>query len=304
MTACLFPSLFVLCAVSALAEVSAVVPKREGKQIVLGKVARFQAEPGPLPRADIPREYTRGGYVQELRTPAGVVVTDDFAVGHVHHHGVWTAWTKTQFDGRQPDFWNMGQKKGRMEFRTASIAGTTVAASLRAVDMLAQPEVTVLEEQWKLTASESASGNAISLLSTWQNKTQQALKLPKHHYGGFGYRGRAEWNGAENWQVLTSEGEVDRLKANTQRAKWCWLGGKVEGKMAGVVILDHPSNFRHPQPMRVHPSEPFFCYAPQQAGPMEIAPDEPYAMRYRVVAMDGKPEAAVLEKLWQQWAKE
>jgi hypothetical protein len=281
----------------------------EGKTMVFraGKreIATFQAAPGPLPRADIPVEYTRGGYVKELRTPAGVVVTEDFALGHVHHHGIWTAWTKSAFEGREPDFWNMGQKKGRMEFRNAKVSGGTIWADLAAVDMLAQPELTVLKEQWKLTAAAyqiPAFAHGVELLSTWTTATEHPVVLPEYHYGGLGFRGRAEWNGVENLRVLTSEGERDRVKANTQRAKWCWVGGLVGGKVVGAVILDHPTNFRHPQPIRLHPKEPFFCYAPQQAGEMRISPGKPYEMRYQILAIDGEPDAPIIEKFWQAFA--
>jgi hypothetical protein len=281
---------------------------RDGKQILFKDgeklIARYQAEPGPLPRADIPEVFTRGGYVQELRSPSGALVTDDFAIGHVHHHGVWTAWTKTEFEGRQPDFWNMGQKKGRMEFVSAEIAdGKAVRAEMKAIDMLVSPEKTVLSESWTLTASASPNAHAIQLSSVWKTATDKPLNLPEYHYGGFGFRGHAAWNGEANCRVLTSDGVTDRVKANTQRAKWCWVGGVVDGKLAGVVLMDHPKNFRHPQPMRMHPKEPFFCYAPQQAGKMAIEPGKPYAMRYQAVAMDGEPNAQQIEALWKEFAE-
>ena len=75
--------------------------------------------------------------------------------------------------------------------------------------------------------------------------------------------------------------------------------------MNEVLLTDgtpHPSNFRAPQPMRLHPTEPFFCYAPQQGGDMEIKPGDTYISRYRFVVHDGPPDRADLERLWNDYA--
>jgi hypothetical protein len=97
-----------------------VTATREGKQVIVraGKkeVLRYQAEPGEFPRKDIKEIFRRGGYLQSIHTPSGKLVTDDFPPNHVHHHGVWSPWTKTEFEGRKPDFWNMGGGTGRVDF--------------------------------------------------------------------------------------------------------------------------------------------------------------------------------------------
>jgi hypothetical protein len=76
----------------------------------------------------------------------------------------------------------------------------------------------------------------------------------------------------------------------------------VDGQPAGVGILCHPQNFRAPQPMRIHPNEPFFCYAPSQLGKWEIAPGQKYVSRYRFVVSDGPPDPAELNRLWNDYA--
>ncbi len=308
-------SLFVLPLASAQKAVGTtpVTAKEDGNAISFfsekekQKVAVYQGKPGPLPRADIAPAFLRGGYVRELYSPRGVLLTDDYAVGHVHHHGIWTAWTKTKFHNRTPDFWNMGQEKGRMDYvsHTLSEAGH-IQATMRAIDMLGKPEVTAAEELWKLTIGVGTSPvahHSVQLKSTWTISGEAALELPQYHYGGFGFRGNAQWNGEQNLRVLTSNGTTDRVKANTEKAKWCWLGGLVDGRLAGVLILDHSTNFRHPQPMRVHPKEPFFCYAPQQGGPMAIQPGKPYEMQYGVLGVDGEPDKVAFEALWTGFAK-
>src|SRR5688572_27171095 len=78
------------------------------------EVLRYRGKPGGLP-AGYDESILRGGYIEAVYTPAGVLVSDDYPPDHKHHHGIWSPWTKTVFEGRHPDFWNMGDKTGKVE---------------------------------------------------------------------------------------------------------------------------------------------------------------------------------------------
>ncbi|HTG44300.1 MAG TPA: DUF6807 family protein, partial [Verrucomicrobiae bacterium] len=78
-------------------------------------VFRYHSQKTKPPRDGIKPIFARGGYLHPIVTPRGKTVTDDYATNHLHHHGVWFAWTKAQFDGRATDFWNMGDGKGTVE---------------------------------------------------------------------------------------------------------------------------------------------------------------------------------------------
>jgi hypothetical protein len=80
------------------------------------------------------------------------------------------------------------------------------------------------------------------------------------------------------------------------------MGGFVNGTLTGIAVLDHPGNFAAPQPLRLHPSDPFFCYAPSQLGDVRIEPGKPYVSRYRFVVMDGPPDGMELDRLWNDYA--
>ena len=145
--------------------------------------------------------------------------------------------------------------------------------------------------------------NIFDLTCTQECASTNTLKLPEYYYGGLGFRGREEWNGASKTFFLTSEGATNRETANSTRGRWCYIGGDVDGQRAGIAILCHPQNFRAPQPMRLHPKEPFFCYAPSQLGDWEIKPGEKYISRYRFVVFDGEPNKAELDRLWNNYAR-
>lgn len=288
--------------------------KREGRVVKIStaghSILQYQAEPEDLPRSGIKPIYKRGGYLHPVYTPSGKVLTDHFATNHVHQHGIWFPWTKTEFEGRQPDFWNMGQGKGTVEF--VSVMDTwsgPVHGGFRSrhrfIDLTSGERKTVLNETWEVTAYQPGANAAywmFDLVSMQECATASRLKLPKYLYGGLGFRGCEDWNDQGRIRFLTSEGEVDRIKANMTRARWCHIGGDTDRGVAGITILCHPDNFRAPQPMRVHPTEPFFCYAPSQIGDWEITPGKPYVSRYRFIVQDGPSNAAELERLWQDYA--
>jgi Methane oxygenase PmoA len=274
-----------------------------------GRWLEYQSQPSALPRTNIKQIFQRGAYLHPIRTLSGAVLTDDYPPNHVHHHGIWWAWTKTEFEGRAPDFWNMGGGKATVEFVTLERSwGGAVHSGFvskhRFVDLSAPMPTTALNETWDVRAYNNAADGIwiFDLTSTQECATDKPLKLPEYHYGGLGFRGRWEWNGKTNANFLTSEGITDREQGHGTRARWCDISGLADGKRAGITIMCHPENFRAPQHMRLHPSEPFFCYAPQQGGDMEIAPGKKYVSRYRFVVHDGPARKEVIERHWNDYA--
>lgn len=286
-------------------------PQRVKVAIGGAPVFDYQMDKEALPRPDIKPEYKRAGYLHPIYTPSGRVVSDDYPPQHIHHHGIWSPWTKTSFQGRTPDFWNMGGKTGTVEFvaldRTWSgaVHGGFVARH-RFVDLSAKPEpVVALHETWEVTAYHApAATRVFDLMLTQTCATNEPLILPKYHYGGLGFRGRGEWYGAgDKAKFLTSEGGTDRIKANAQPMRWVHISGELEGGALGLAVLGHPGNFRAPQPVRVHPREPYVSFTPSEAGDWRIDPGKPYVARYRFIAADGPPDRAQIEALWQGYAQ-
>jgi hypothetical protein len=139
--------------------------------------------------------------------------------------------------------------------------------------------------------------------------------MNQYHYGGFGLRGSREWfdpqvrgtnppepsRGGRS-DFLTSEGKT-RRNGNHTRPRWVDLSGEVDGSLAGVAVLDHPGNFRFPQPVRLHPNKPYFCFAPMVEGAFAIAPGQPYRSRYRLITHDGSPDPVLIDRLWHDYAE-
>lgn len=271
----------------------------------------YQMDKEATPRPNIPDVHKRAGYLHPIYTPAGKIVSDDYPPQHIHHHGIWAPWTKTTFQGREVDFWNTGSKKGTVEFValdhtwSGPVHGGFVARH-RFMDLSAPTPIAALNETWQVTAYAlpDASGRVFDLMLEQTCATSDPLLLPKYHYGGLGYRGLGEWLGPDKANFLTSEGETDRVKADEQKMRWVHISGQLPGGggVAGVAVLGHPGNFRAPQPVRVHPKEPYVSFTPSWEGDWAIEPGKPYVARYRFVVADGPPDRARLDAFWNGYA--
>ncbi|TLD69523.1 hypothetical protein FEM03_16300 [Phragmitibacter flavus] len=260
--------------------------------------------------------FSHGAYLHPVFSPGGKVVTADYPADHQHHRGIWMAWTKTSFEGRSPDFWNMGKDKSgkltgevRFDALHESWGGPVYGgfgSSHRHLDHTSGTEKEVLGELWNVRVyrpiMKPVALTLFDFNSVQTTAGAEPLKLPKYHYGGLGVRGNRAWDAEDAVVMLTSNGD-DRKKGDATNAKWVYLGGDVEGAKTGMVVLIHPDNFRFPQPLRLNPKHPQLSVAPSQGGDWAIASDTTYVSNYRFVVMDGAPDADLLERLWLDYAK-
>ena len=236
--------------------------------------------------------YSRTGYIHPLRSPSGKIVTGDYAPDHPHQHGLFFAWTKTEFEGREAEFWNQKLEKGRVSYEaTLAIVSEDEVAGFDVQHLWedlswkegAKP---VLREKWSVRAREVEGRYEIDLVSEQQSIAESPLTIKKYHYGGMAIRGNAEWLGETDRTIVTSEGK-GRKEGNHTRPTWVRMQGEIDGELCGVVAIQDPSNFRYPQWVRLHPSKPYFVFAPMVEEPFEIKPSEDYVTRTKWVVFDG-----------------
>ena len=104
-----------------------------------------------------------------------------------------------------------------------------------------------------------------------------------------------------DFRFLTSEGK-DRLEGNHTRPNWVSLGGKLDDQHASVAIFGHPGNFRSPQPVRLHPAKPYFCFTPAAIDRFTIKPGAPYVSQYRFLVKAGAIDAEEINAHWLRYA--
>ena len=91
--------------------------------------------------------------------------------------------------------------------------------------------------------------------------------------------------------------------AITPAPNWVTMYGPVDGQECGVVVMNHPDNFRFPRWVRLHPSMPYFVYSPMVKEPFSIEPGKPYVSKFRYLTFDGQPNLKMIEKAWKDWIR-
>lgn len=251
--------------------------------------------------------FAKSGHIHPVYTPSGRLVTDDFPPDHAHQHGLFWAWVNTTFQGRKIDFWNQAGRTGRVRHeRVEEVASGPVFAQFTAVlrheCLTANGAVPVIEEKWTVRVYASGDQPLIDLESVQTCATDAPLVVNEYHYGGLALRGARDWFRQPQSDFLTSEGKT-RSDGNHTRARWVIAHGLSGGQPAGICILGHPQNFRTPQPVRLHPEKPYFCFSPMILGTFTIDPGRPYVSRYRLAAFDGPVQAERAERLWHDFAE-
>lgn len=251
--------------------------------------------------------HAAAGFIHPLRTPSGLMVTDNFPTGHPHHHGIWSAWRKGEREGRPVNGFAPLEKLGRMEVVAVDglFDGPVVGgfrAKQRLVD-LSDPDgpTPALEETWDVRVYAVEGTVLFDIDSTQACAGGSAFTVLKHGYGGMGFRGPAEWAGKDGVAFLTSEGRT-RIDGDGRPARWVVMNGRVGGKDVGVGFLCHPSSLRAPQPTRLNPERPYFSWVPAAEADLVIRPGEPVVSRYRFVVADRRLSADEMERHWTAFA--
>ncbi|MCH2208335.1 MAG: PmoA family protein [Lentisphaerales bacterium] len=268
---------------------------KDGQRSLLTYNAGYTSSPFP----DKPF-YGRSGYIHPLYSPSGKTITAEFPKSHPHQHALMFAWTSAVIEGRKVDFWNSHKKQGRVEHvETISASADKILVKLQYIDLTAGKETPVINETWEITRIPHEELNIFDLKSTQSCISQTPVKIGKYHYGGMCIRANDTW--VNKVDISTDQG-LNRQAANNSRPKWIAMSGLIDGAICGVAAIGHPSNFRSPQPIRVHPKKPYFCFAPMILGDFEIKKDQAYISTFRIVTFDGKLNEEQLNTVYKNFA--
>jgi hypothetical protein len=185
----------------------------------------------------------------------------------------------------------------------------------------------ILDDVWTVHVSgilhdNKLAGYRIEFSVAQTNITDATLTINRYHYGGIGFRGRNDWFSQRSADALksaskqkpprqlpplhvtrhrfaTSAGE-DRFEGNHSRPDWVALYGMVDAKDAGnektdsqpvvgIRMKGSETNTRHPHPVRLHPTKPYFSISPCVLGSFDIEPGTTWNANYTFEVFDGKP---------------
>jgi hypothetical protein len=268
-------------------------------------VMEFQGRLAPRP--GVPGNVLRTGYIHPLFSPSGAQLTDAIPEDQPRHLGIWSFWKQIQVKKQTVDFWDKVGTSGTIQLESMGpkwdgpVHGGFEARQI-ATGIQGFGGLTLLRDQWRVLVYAlpgSRSNYFLFDLETEQAVAgQDVVTVPKADSGGVAVRGRAGWKAATGGVVkMSSEGA-----AEASHARWAYIGGLEKGKGVGVAVLGHPANFGAPQGLGNQKQGPLINLSPNVGQNVSIEPYRPLRQVYRFVALDGKPDAKLLSRLWNDFA--
>jgi hypothetical protein len=265
-----------------------------------------------FPPAGADQAYKRSGFVHPLYAPNGAILTGIQPADHLHHYGIWNPWTKTTFRAEEVDFWNLIRKQGTVEH--ARVLRTTEGPVFAEMEFLhnhiAWPESTrqtLAMAERHIIRSFNHSENIFMVEFEFHITPKENITLEEYRYGGFVFRGTSGWTNTTS-DFINSEG-LNRDQADGQRASWCIVWGDTPQGKAGILFMGNPSNYNHPEPLRVWPSDGnsgrgdvFINFSPTRNTNWELVAGQTYTLQYRLIVFNGEMEVEKARQYWDDFA--
>ena len=271
------------------------------------------------PPNGIDTNYKRSGFIHPLYTPHGQVLTRIQPPDHYHHYGIWNPWTHTFFEGDTVDFWNIKGHQGTVRFAKF----TSQTSNPNYAEYTALHEHVVFKKnntekialnEWQTVRvynpGEKDDYYIVDITSKMQCASSSPLLIVAYRYAGLGWRATEFWD-KNNSEMLTSEGKTRDNTDNT-KGRWIIVHGELPGNdQGGIVMLSHPSNYNHPEPLRIWDKKAnggrgdvFANFAPAKDKDWLLEPGKTYTLKYRLVVFNGKFDATRAEAEWQIFVNE
>lgn len=266
------------------------------------------------PPAGVDSAYARSGFVHPMWSPSGKALTRIQPPDHYHHYGLWNPWTSAEFEGQVIDFWNLKEKQGTVRYANTieKIQGPVFAGYKVLHEHVVlkgeAPKVAMVETQGTsiFASPEEENVYLADITISLNAATDSPVLLKEYRYGSLGWRTTEKWD-RYNSEVITSTGK-NRAEADGSLATWCIVQGEIDDAYAGVIMMSSPTNYNHPEPLRIWPEnmydrgDMYANFAPTKNTDWEIEPGKNYVLNYRFLVCDRKLTAEEAENAWQNFA--
>jgi hypothetical protein len=147
----------------------------------------------------------------------------------------------------------------------------------------------------------------IDWTATFTNPGKADVVFNQNSYGGFAYRGAAEFSNNKKkthpaWTFVDAEGRENG--SNGQRQPWVAFQGPAQNeKDAGLAIFDHPENPRYPSWWQTRNNYPYLNPSFTCKEDYTLAPGATLKLRYRVLVQAETTSTQALQKAWDAFAQ-
>lgn len=125
---------------------------------------------------------------------------------------------------------------------------------------------------------------------------------PQGGYAGLSFRINPA---LKSWKYAGSEGVAPMVNGRgSATAKWMSFGGALpDGKPAAMVVMEHPSSFRHPTSWYLIQGMPYFSPAVLFGSPHTLPAGQAFDLQYRVLFQPAPVDPAAVEDAWKKFAE-
>lgn len=229
-------------------------------------------------------------------------------LGHSHQTSVWIS----HKDVNGIDFWrDGGPLAGQIVHQTCreglQYEDGSSAASLLTLNHWNDPRGTLLMiERRRATVKPGLDGSWWMIIDLQCEAPQdRPVTLGKTPFGPLGVRmaksiGVTDGGG----RILNSEGQRNEAEAFRKPARWVDYSGPItKQQAAGIALMDHPANPRHPVLFQVRDNGWMgVCLTIDES--LTIVPQKPLRLRYGLWVHGGAPDAAEIDRQWKAFARE
>jgi hypothetical protein len=248
-------------------------------------------------------------YFHPLSAPDGRPLTWDRPPDHVWHHGLWFSWKLV--DG--VNYWEVdgasGRPAGRTSWSNVRVATRADGTARIAMDLAYRPagqDVPVLTEERTVEAGSPDADGAYAIDWAGAFRAVRRVVLDRtplpgepggQPWGGYAGLSLRLGPGLEGREVVTSDGPVEtpggRYRGRHRAVDYSF---GIDGRAAGVAILEDPRNPGAPTPWYVIRSDEMSFFSPAVLcyGPITLDAGQRLALRYRVIVHRGRWDAARL----------
>jgi hypothetical protein len=236
--------------------------------------------------------YTLGHYrpyVYPVLTPGGLPVTEESPADHPHHHSVWLG----QDDVNGANFWLNRPGCGRVsgeppEYGVRPGPDGPAAVFWQRLSWIGPDGVDQLLEERATAITPTPAATLVDVLSE-RRPASGSVELGMTKEAGFGVRVLDQLDEEDGGTLVNNRGDHGETGTFDQDAEWVDYSGLIGGRAAGIAILPHPGNARHPWFTRAYGL--VLCNQ-HRFGRQVLEPGQALRLQWRVAAHDGAADQA------------
>ena len=256
-------------------------------------------------------------YFHPVTVAGSESLTDLRPADHLWHLACWFSWKL--IDG--VNYWEndkaTGKPKGETEILEVKVTPREDHSARFDMKLVyhppGQPPVLTEERQLEVSAPDAAGAWSIDWAARFTAAGAE-VKLdrtpvtglekgsPQGGYAGLSFRINPA---LKSWKYAGSNGDAPMVNGRgSATAKWMSFGGTLPGgKPAAIVVMEHPSSFRHPTAWYLIQTMPYFSPAVLFPNPHTLPAGQSFALKYRVLFQPAAVDPAAVERQWQEFAR-